>query len=207
MPTLLAAPWPSGPVVVSTPVVQPCSGCPGQRLPAWRNVLRSFSVTASVPSAAWIPLRWIRQYSRRRRVSGRQNEAVTIHPIGGLRIVAQEALPQDVCCRRRGHRCPRMTGVGLLHGVDGQRPDRVDGKPVENFAQRCASFHHAPLSPRRLCKYAGWTLCEAATICLHPPLHTMILQSHVWHGHRPGEWNPIRQVPAQNRKNPLRENA
>ncbi len=39
MPTLVETPWPSGPVVLSTPVVQPYSGCPGQRLPAWRKVL------------------------------------------------------------------------------------------------------------------------------------------------------------------------
>ena len=29
LPTALASPWPSGPVVVSTPGVSPYSGCPG----------------------------------------------------------------------------------------------------------------------------------------------------------------------------------
>ena len=33
MPTALPMPWPSGPVVVSTPGVWPCSGWPGVRLP------------------------------------------------------------------------------------------------------------------------------------------------------------------------------
>ena len=32
MPTLVATPWPNGPVVVSTPVVQRYSGCPGHLL-------------------------------------------------------------------------------------------------------------------------------------------------------------------------------
>ena len=45
MPTLVATPWPSGPVVVSTPDVQRYSGWPGQRLSSWRKVLMSSSGT------------------------------------------------------------------------------------------------------------------------------------------------------------------
>ena len=37
MPTALATPWPSGPVVASTPGVRPYSGWPGVREPHWRN--------------------------------------------------------------------------------------------------------------------------------------------------------------------------
>src|SRR5581483_6984845 len=37
MPTALAKPWPSGPVVTSTPGVWWTSGCPGVRDPNWRN--------------------------------------------------------------------------------------------------------------------------------------------------------------------------
>ena len=36
-PTMLPTPCPSGPVVVSTPGVSPCSGCPGVLLSHWRN--------------------------------------------------------------------------------------------------------------------------------------------------------------------------
>ena len=36
-------PWPSGPVVTSMPAVWPASGCPGVRLPHWRNWRRSSS--------------------------------------------------------------------------------------------------------------------------------------------------------------------
>ena len=52
MPTELPQPWPSGPVVVSTPEVKPNSGCPGVRLSIWRNFLMSSTVTAaSLPPA------------------------------------------------------------------------------------------------------------------------------------------------------------
>ena len=36
-------PWPSGPEVVSTPLVQRYSGCPGHFEPSWRKRLRSSS--------------------------------------------------------------------------------------------------------------------------------------------------------------------
>ncbi|CFP63271.1 Uncharacterised protein [Bordetella pertussis] len=41
MPTALARPWPSGPVVVSTPGVMPTSGCPGVRECSWRKFFSS----------------------------------------------------------------------------------------------------------------------------------------------------------------------
>ena len=43
MPTAFAAPWPSGPVVVSTPGVWPYSGWPGVMLPHCRNRFSSSS--------------------------------------------------------------------------------------------------------------------------------------------------------------------
>src|SRR6266403_1341768 len=53
MPTLVATPCPSGPVVVSTPEVQRYSGCPAQRLPNWRNDLISSSVTEGLPRISY----------------------------------------------------------------------------------------------------------------------------------------------------------
>ena len=47
MPTLVVTPWPSGPVVVSTPDVQRYSGWPGHLLSSWRKRLMSSSVTES----------------------------------------------------------------------------------------------------------------------------------------------------------------
>jgi hypothetical protein len=41
MPTALLMPWPSGPVVVSTPGVTPNSGWPAVLLCSWRNFFSS----------------------------------------------------------------------------------------------------------------------------------------------------------------------
>ena len=46
MPTEFATPWPSGPVVVSTPVVKWYSGWPGVRLSICRKRLISSRLTA-----------------------------------------------------------------------------------------------------------------------------------------------------------------
>ena len=46
MPTAFATPWPSGPVVASTPGVSPNSGCPGVFDPHWRKRLISSSESA-----------------------------------------------------------------------------------------------------------------------------------------------------------------
>src|ERR1035437_9752441 len=50
MPTPLANPWPSGPVVVSTPGVIPRSGCPGHLLPHWRNRAMRFKAVHTICS-------------------------------------------------------------------------------------------------------------------------------------------------------------
>ena len=50
MPTEVAMPWPSGPVVVSTPEVQRYSGWPGAFESSWRKLSMSFIETASVPT-------------------------------------------------------------------------------------------------------------------------------------------------------------
>ena len=68
MPTLLPQPWPSGPVVVSMPVVKPYSGWPGVTLSIWRKFSMSFSDTAAsfvtLPSFRRLTLdRWISEYS------------------------------------------------------------------------------------------------------------------------------------------------
>ncbi len=66
MPTELETPWPSGPVVVSTPLVQRYSGWPGVELSSWRNFLMSSSETATPFSTVYAevtrrtPVRWSR---------------------------------------------------------------------------------------------------------------------------------------------------
>ena len=53
MPTLVATPCPSGPVVVSTPETQWYSGCPGALLSSWRKRRMSSSVTDGCPSRSY----------------------------------------------------------------------------------------------------------------------------------------------------------
>ena len=137
MPTLVATPWPSGPVVVSTPEVQPYSGWPGQRLPAWRNVLMSSSVTASRPSFFIGRVDRLdagqmdQAVQQHRGMAAGQHEPVAIDPAGIRRIVAQHTLPQRVGRRRGVHRRAGMAGLRLLHRVHHQHPDGVDRELIQ----------------------------------------------------------------------------
>ena len=96
MPTLVAKPWPSGPVVVSTPVVQRYSGWPGHLLSSWRNFLMSSSDTVGVPSALVrrVDRLGLRQVQHRvqqhRRVARRQHEPIAVRPDRILRVEAQD---------------------------------------------------------------------------------------------------------------------
>src|SRR5436189_127573 len=58
MPTLLATPWPSGPVVVSTPEVQRYSGWPGHLLSSCRAAVMSppdaEAKVAKRPAGQWV---------------------------------------------------------------------------------------------------------------------------------------------------------
>ncbi len=69
MPTLVATPLPSGPVVASTPLVQRYSGWPGQRLSSCRKRLIASSGTDGSPSVsyslltAFTPVRCSSEYS------------------------------------------------------------------------------------------------------------------------------------------------
>ena len=49
IPTALAMPWPSGPVVISTPSVWPYSGCPGVFESQVRSDLMSSSSSPNPP--------------------------------------------------------------------------------------------------------------------------------------------------------------
>src|SRR5271166_3477450 len=101
MPTLVAIPWPSGPVVVSTPDVQRYSGWPRQRLPSWRNVLMSSRETEGLPtisysgSTALTPVR-CSIVEQHRCVPGGKHETVAIRPDRILGIKPEKVLPQTI---------------------------------------------------------------------------------------------------------------
>ncbi len=91
MPTLLATPWPSGPVVVSTPVVMRYSGWPGVLLPSCRKFLMSSIETAGVDSilpsgfTALHACQMDQRIEQHRGVAVGEHKAVAIGPDADLR--------------------------------------------------------------------------------------------------------------------------
>ncbi len=67
----------------------------------------------------------------RRAVAGGKHEAVTVGPARVRRIVLHRPGEERVADGRGPEREARVAGVGLQHGVDGQRADRVDAELVE----------------------------------------------------------------------------
>ena len=145
MPTLLATPWPSGPVVVSTPLVQRYSGCPGVLLSSWRNRLMSSSDTIGVAERLVVLADRLHagevqhRIEQHRSVPGREHEAVAVRPDRVFRIEAKELLPERVGDRRHRHRRAGVPGIGGLHRVHRERADRVDAELVD-IAHGCSFF-------------------------------------------------------------------
>ena len=76
MPTAEARPWPSGPVVISTPLVWRNSGWPGVLDPQVRSASMSASSRPKPPRYSWM-------YSVRLRVPAGQHEPVAARASGG----------------------------------------------------------------------------------------------------------------------------
>lgn len=55
-----------------------------------------------------------------------KNEPITIEPVRVLGVVLHKLVVQDVAHWSAPHGEPRVAGVGLLDGVNGEEPDRVD---------------------------------------------------------------------------------
>ena len=77
------------------------------------------------------------------RVSCREDESVTVGPIGPVRGVTQKSGPQDVRHRRGSHRRPWMSRVRPLDRIDRQRPNGVDGKLVEALGGDRHGWQHS----------------------------------------------------------------
>jgi hypothetical protein len=127
MPTALARPWPSGPVVVSTPGVSwPNSGWPGglrMQLAEALELVDRQVVAAQVQQrvdAASSRGRWTARSGRGR-------------PSSGSRVVLEEVVPQHFGDVGHAHRHARMAGVGRLDRVHGEEADGVG----EIAAGRC----------------------------------------------------------------------
>ena len=128
MPTALAKPWPSGPVVVSTPGVTPTSGWPGVFECSWRK-LRS-SLDRQVVAG-----QMQQRVLQHRAVAVRQHEAVAVRPMRIRGVVAQVPIPQRDRDLRHAHRHARMPGLRGFDRVHRECADRV-GKLGVGGAQR-----------------------------------------------------------------------
>src|SRR5262249_24730381 len=67
----------------------------------------------------------------------RKNEAITIGPYRILRIEFENMVPDGVNQRRKRHGRSRVSGVGLLHGIDRKRANGVDAELVEFCGAQC----------------------------------------------------------------------
>src|SRR5262249_9655880 len=95
-----------------------------------------------------------------RAMSSRQHEAVAIGPRRIRRAVPQEPRPQHIGHRGRAHGQARVTRVGLLHGIDGKKPDRVDRPLVE------IPLCHIHPSGRDI--VVTWPSSQTSTVCAIP---------------------------------------
>ena len=114
-------PGPSGPVVVSTPRVCPCSGWPGVSEPHCRSDLQVVELQAvagevelDVEGQAGVP--------------AGEHEPVAARPVRVGRVVPHHPVEQQVGGGREAHGGARVAVAGLLHGVHGQHAGGVDGR-------------------------------------------------------------------------------
>jgi hypothetical protein len=68
-------------------------------------------------------------------VAVREDESVTVVPLGVLGVEPHEPVPEDVCDWSHAHRGTGVTGVGIGCGIGSQNTDRVDGELV-NVGER-----------------------------------------------------------------------
>ena len=124
MPTAVAMPWPSGPVVVSTPsgvaVLRVTRG-QAAPLPVELEVVEGQAVAGQVEL----------DVEGQAGVPARKHEAVPADPVRVGRVVPEELLEEQVGGGRQAHRGSGVAVAGRLHGVHGQGSDQVDGVAVE----------------------------------------------------------------------------
>ena len=115
MPTALARPWPSGPVVVSTPgVMADIPDGRGSSSASWRKRLSS-SIGRSIAGQVQ------QRVQQHRAVAVRQHEAVAVGPGRIGRVVLQIMAPQHRGDVGHAHRHARVAGIRLLDRVDREK--------------------------------------------------------------------------------------
>ena len=157
MPTALARPCPSGPVVVSTPGAMPCSGWPGVFEWSWR---KRFELLHRQIEAAQVQQR-VQQHGA---VPVGEHEAVAVGPGRIGRVEAQVVVPQHFGDLGHAHRHSRMTRVRLLNSIHGQRTQRVGeflsgchrGSSQMKVQMRTARFRPVEIGTARSSLYGKW---------------------------------------------------
>ena len=139
-PTAFANPWPSGPVVTSTPFGVAVLGVAGRA----RAPLAELADVVELEAEAGEVEHRVEQH---RRVPGRQHEPVAVGPVGRGGVVLHDARPQHVRERRERHRRARVTGVRLLHRVHREAADHVDPALFE-LVSHVGPFLSARSQPR-----------------------------------------------------------
>ena len=104
MPTALARPWPSGPVVVSTPGVTPTSGWPGRLAVQLAEVLQLVDRQVVAGQVQ-------QRVQQHRAVAVRQHEAVAIGPV---RIAPGCGADAGATARPRSRPCPSACRDGPI---------------------------------------------------------------------------------------------
>ncbi len=118
-------PWPSGPVVVSTPGVWPTSGC-ARRLAVQLAEFLQFGERQGVAGQVE------QRVDEHRAVAVRQDETVAVGPLRVGRVVFQVAIPQRHRDFRHAHRGARVSRVGCLYTVNRQNADGVRQRSLRN---------------------------------------------------------------------------
>lgn len=60
-------------------------------------------------------------------MAGRQDEPIPIEPVRVLGIILHNLIVQNMAHRSATHRQARMAGICLLHSIDREETDRIDG--------------------------------------------------------------------------------
>ena len=119
MPTALARPWPSGPVVVSMPTAWPCSGWPAVRDAELAEALQLVQRQRRSRSGGAAH----RAASSRGRPTARSGRGPASADRAGR--ACRKSRPQHVGDVGHAHRHAGMAGLGLLDRVHGERADGI----------------------------------------------------------------------------------
>ena len=71
-------------------------------------------------------------------VTGRKHKAISVEPLGVLRVVVQELVPERIPHRGTTHGQTWVAALGLVDRINGQHANAVDAEGVE----RCGRGDH-----------------------------------------------------------------